>query len=88
MEDKRNHNFILENREKLNLSGVEKVESFDEQNVILQTPLGKLTIKGENLHISNLNVDSGDLAVSGKIIGLVYSDKGTEKGKLTGRLFR
>ena len=84
----RAHNFMLENRERLSLTGVDKVENFDDQSVVLQTPIGALTIRGENLHISNLNVDSGDLSVSGKIIGLVYSDKGVGKSGMLGRLFK
>ena len=50
-------NLILENREKLSISGVLDVLSFDDQVVIIETELGLLTIKGENLKISKLSLD-------------------------------
>ena len=45
-------NIVLENREKLSISGVLDVLSFDDQIVILETELGLLTVKGENLKIN------------------------------------
>ena len=48
------HNLILENREKLSLSGVLDVESFDEQNIILHTEMGVLIVKEENCISINL----------------------------------
>ena len=52
------HNLILENRKNLHLSGVEDVESFDEQTVIAYTGLGQLVIRGKELHVSKLKLDS------------------------------
>ena len=49
-------NIVLENREKLSISGVLDVLSFDDQIVILETELGLLTIKGENLRINKLSL--------------------------------
>ena len=54
------HQLILEDRRALTLSGVSDVDSFDEMTVIVYTDLGELTIKGENLHINRLNLESGD----------------------------
>ena len=51
-------NLILENREKLSISGVLDVLSFDDQIVILETELGMLTIKGEDLRINKLSIDT------------------------------
>ena len=51
-------NLVLENREKLNVSGVNDVLSFDDQVVIMETELGLLTIKGENLKINKLSIDT------------------------------
>ena len=48
-------NIVLENREKLSISGVLDVLSFDDQIVIVETELGLLTIKGENLKINKLS---------------------------------
>ena len=82
IEDKKNNNLesrilqnlILENREILNLTGVLDVLSFDDQVVILETELGLLTVKGENLKINKLNIDTAEVIVDGKISDLSYSD--------------
>ena len=67
-------NVILENREKITISGINEVKNFDEDVINLSTQLGELTIKGENLHITKMDVDSGDIMISGNIFGLVYND--------------
>lgn len=83
------HNAVLENRQKLLLSGVTDVDSFNEQEISLYTELGELTVRGENLHINEMSVESGDLSVEGDIQALVYGDKNRRK-KLTalGKLFK
>ena len=50
-------NIVLENREKLNVTGINDILSFDDQVVILSTDLGMLTIKGSELKINKLNID-------------------------------
>ena len=56
-------NLILENREKLSVSGVLDVLSFDDQVVIMDTELGMLTIKGDNLRINKLSIDTSEVFV-------------------------
>ncbi len=74
-------NIVLENREKLNITGVLDVLSFDDQIVILETELGLLTVKGENLRINKLSLDTSEVTVDGEISQLAYSEKDTmEKG--------
>lgn len=68
-------NIILENREKLSISGVLDVLSFDDQIVILETELGLLTIKGENLRINKLSLDTAEVIIDGEIYNLGYSEK-------------
>ena len=63
-------NVILENREKLSISGVLDVLSFDDQIVILETELGLLTVKGENLRINKLSLDTAEVIVDGEIYNL------------------
>ena len=74
-------NLILENRGKLSISGVLDVLSFDDQVVIIQTELGLLTIKGENLRINKLSIDTSEVIVEGEISYLAYSDKEMNKNK-------
>ncbi len=76
------HNVILEQRKRLNMSGVKEVKTFDEETVVLDTVLGMLTIKGENLSIGSFSATSGELVAEGRIIALVYSDTDRDKGML------
>jgi len=83
------HNVIMENREKLNISGVNDVDSFDEQSVVIFTDMGELTVKGSGLQIQKFSVDTGELTVSGRVYLLSYSEDGYEKsGGFFGKLFR
>lgn len=72
-------NLILENREKLNISGVLDVLSFDDQIVIVETQLGLLTVKGDNLKINKLSIDTEEVIVEGEIFNLSYSEKDLDK---------
>ena len=84
-------NVILENREKLTISGVLDVLSFDDQIVILETDLGLLTVKGENLRISKLSLDTTEVIVEGTIFNLSYSDKNIDKkssSSFIGKIFK
>lgn len=85
------HNLILENRKKLSVSGIEEVESFNEEEIILRTSSsGVLVIKGKCLHINKLNVDTGDVNIAGEITNMDYVDESAKaKGpSLISRLLR
>ena len=68
-------NLVLENRNKLSISGVVDVLSFDDQIVIVETELGLLTVKGENLRINKLSIDTSEVIVEGEISNLNYSEE-------------
>ncbi len=76
---KKAHNIIMENRKNLSVSGIEEVDSFDEASIVLFTDMGVLTVKGDNLHINKLSVESGELNVEGDIVSINYSDEDTKK---------
>lgn len=80
-------NIILENREKLNVTGVLDVFSFDDQMIIVQTELGLLSIKGENLKISKLSLDTSDFVVEGNVISLNYTNSDGNINSKTHNLF-
>ncbi len=83
------HNAILEDRQRLMLTGVTDVESFDEKQVGLYTQLGELTIRGKNLHVNEMSLESGELTVEGDIQALIYGEKDrTKKLGFIGKLFR
>lgn len=79
-------NLILENREKLTITGVIDVLSFDDQIVIVETELGMLTIKGEDLRINKLSIDSSEVMIEGQIFNLGYSET-TLSGKNNSSIF-
>lgn len=76
-------NILLENREKLCITGINDVFSFDDQIIIVETNLGLLTIKGEDLKINKLSIDTSDFQVDGKINSLTFSSSevGGKKNK-------
>ncbi len=84
-----NQTITLDNREKLSVTGVIDVESFNEESIIAVTDLGVLIIRGTELHINKLNLDSNELVVDGDIFSLEYSDGETGKSKsFFGKMFK
>ncbi|SFC66922.1 sporulation protein YabP [Clostridium uliginosum] len=88
--DDKNSSLSLENRQKLTLSGVVEVISFDSQKIDLTTILGNLSIKGEELKMNKLDVKNGDIIINGSIASMIYSGKETKKSKesIITRLFK
>ena len=69
----RDHACRLGNRNAASLTGVREVVSFDENQVVMDTDMGLLTIKGKDLHVSRLTVEKGEMEVEGQIDSLTYS---------------
>lgn len=94
MEEKtgmRPHRLMMHNRSTLGIGGIRDVVSFDEKQVILDTDMGLLTIKGKDLHVSRLTLEKGEVDVDGTVDSLVYSsNEGYRKSgeSLFNRLFR
>ena len=80
------HQLILQDRNRLELSGVIDVENFDENTVNCRTASGRLTVCGNSLHVQRLDLDGTALSVEGSIDSMTYTD--VRKGGLLGRLFR
>ena len=83
-------NITLENRKIMTLTGVVEVISFDDEKILLNTKLGALTIKGQNLKMNKLDVQNGDVMINGEIYYIVYSGKEIKKEKegIFARLFK
>ena len=86
-EGAREHTVTLVDRRKLSLTGVEDVDCFNEQLVVLRTSQGTLTVAGAGLNISRLNLEDGRAEVEGEVDALEYSAV-KKKGGLLGRLLR
>lgn len=81
------HSVTLKAREYMQISGVTDVESFDEETVKLITTDGALTVNGTKLHISQLQLETGDVRLDGKVNSVTYTDHQPHRS-LWGRLFR
>lgn len=83
-------NIVLENRGKLSVSGVNDVLSFDDQVVMVDTELGLLTVKGENIRINKLSLDTSEVIIEGEISSLSYSQNKQEKtsGTILSKIFK
>ena len=66
------HRLSLNERKELTVTGVTEVVSFDEEAVILKTPLGTLNIHGRQLQLKNLSTNGGQVEVSGNIAAMIY----------------
>ena len=89
--NKRQHKLMLTNRRTCTISGVNDVLSFDVNEILLETELGMLMIKGNDLHVNRLTLEKGEIDIEGKIDSLTYSDVKTaskQNESLLGRLFK
>lgn len=76
-----NHNINIANRKSINISGVKKIENFDESEFLLETNMGYLKINGTNLEIIKLDTYQGDVSIKGKINSFNYLDEGKNQEK-------
>ncbi len=81
-------NIFIENRKKMSVSGVQEVANFNEEIITMFTTLGQLTIKGREMHISHLSVETGDAQIEGEICAIGYSDNLSKKSGILSKLFR
>lgn len=90
IEDEKSY-LTLDSRKRMTIDGVEEIISFDEDQILLNTVLGAMDIRGENLKMNKLDVQNGDVMISGKITYIVYTsdEKKPRKGKgALSKLFR
>ena len=79
------HKLTLTDRKELTMTGVTEVISFDEHAVALKTSMGQLTIHGRDLHLKNLSLEGGQVAVEGRIAAFIYEEP--RKSGALSRLF-
>jgi len=85
------HNVVIDRRESVAVSGVTDVVSFDEENIVCETEMGVLVVRGNNLHVNRLNLDEGELEVDGEIENIGYEDDmiiGKGKNSLLSKIFK
>lgn len=74
------HEVTIVNREQMTIRGVLHVDSFDDGEVVLDTDLGTLTVRGEDLHIKQLDLEQGSFSVDGLVVSLQYAAVGRGRG--------
>ena len=81
----------MSNRKSCSVNGVKDVLAFDVHEILLETEQGMLMIKGEDLHVSRLTLDKGEVDIDGHVDSFTYSDAGSsgqKSGSLLSKLFR
>ena len=82
-------NVFIENRERITVTAVEDIDTFDESGFTAITQEGALIVKGADLHINKLNVETGDLVVDGEVDSCVFnSSYGGKSGGLFAKIFK
>lgn len=74
IKQRRSHRLNMEDRKRLEMTGISDVISFDLNKILLETDYGVVTVKGENLHVNRLSVEKGELDIDGSIQSLDYSE--------------
>jgi len=77
------HGITLSERKSIIITGVKKIDSFDEDEFYLETSMGDLIIKGEELEIIKLDTYQGNVSIKGKVDSLNYTEIG-KKNKESG----
>lgn len=81
------HRLTMQDRAKVELTGVTEVISFDNTEIMLETVEGALRFGGEELHVKRLTLERGEIAIEGRIREISYQESGRDKS-FFGRLFR
>ena len=82
------HRMVLEGRNRLSLTGVTHAESFDEAAAVLETARGTLIIRGRELHVEQLDLEAGQVRLTGEVDSLTYEESRQTQGSFLQRLFR
>ncbi|MBO5176589.1 MAG: sporulation protein YabP [Lachnospiraceae bacterium] len=85
------HKLLLQGRKTVELTGVKEVVSFDAKEVVLNTTMGALLIRGDELFVKRLTVEKGEVDLEGRVDSFIYTDKPGKAGEgdsLLKRLFR
>ncbi|WP_018924735.1 sporulation protein YabP [Salsuginibacillus kocurii] len=83
----REHDVVLKGRNRMEITGVKEIEHFDSQEFLIETVLGYLSVRGADLHMKNVDVETGLVSLEGKVDDLIYMDtpSGGEKKSWIGK---
>lgn len=87
--DNTRHEVKIIDRGLIYLTGVDKIISFDSEEFLLESIMGIILLKGQNLEIVKLDTHSGNVSIKGTINSMVYDDgKKKETESILGKLFK
>lgn len=76
-----NHSITLNERKNIMITGVKKIDSFDDEEFLLETNMGYIVIKGQELEIIKLDTYQGNVSIKGKFNSLNYMENANKKQK-------
>ena len=91
LENSFNHGISIAERKNILVTGVKKIDSFDNEEFLMDTTLGFLSIRGEGLEIIKLDTYQGNVSIKGRVDSIIYTDTGIKKSKeetFIGKLFK
>ena len=85
-----NHEVKITDRSIINLTGINKITSFDDQEFLMESNMGIIVLKGEGLEIIKLDTHDGNVKIKGKLISFAYIDnlKKQKEESLISKLFK
>ena len=86
-----NHSISLTERKNLMISGVKKIDNFDNEQFLMDTVMGFLLVKGEGLELVKLDTLQGSVIIKGYVNSMTYLEDGLKKNKentIFNRLFK
>ena len=85
-----NHSISLLEKKTLVITGVKKIDTFDKLHFIIDTTMGIMVIKGEELELIKLDTMSGNVTIKGSINSLEYlvDNKKSNEESIISRLFK
>lgn len=75
------HSISINERKNIVVTGVKKIDSFDDEEFLLETSMGYIVIKGSDLEIIKLDTYQGNVSIKGKINSLTYMESANKKEK-------
>lgn len=91
LESSFNHGISVSERKNVVVSGVKKIDKFDEEEFYIETTLGFLVIRGKELELIKLDTYQGNVSIKGVIDSFTYSDDEKKKNSdssFLGKLFK
>ena len=76
-----NHNVTISERKSIVITGVKKIDSFDNEEFLMETTMGYMVIKGEELEMIKLDTYQGNVSIKGKINSMTYMESPNKKEK-------